>query len=212
MNEEWTIRSLHGDNNIISTVEFQVKLTHDDYPGAADYTGGIVGIDPGLDGATATVQQIADAVKSSMGASWVEMMDFHLQQIAFEYDRITGDVISAERFAPPPTNADVNRERDRRIAAGSTFTVTGYGDVPITGRERDMIFLDGLKARAKELQTDAPVMEFRDALNVNHFLTPDQIVELVDKGFAWIQQVMKVSWDMKDNGIPEDFQDDIHWP
>lgn len=115
----------------------------------------------------------------------------------------------------------VNVERDRRIATGATFTVTGYGDIPITGAQRDQSMLTGLLIKAqgaKALGVTASVMKLRDAVNGNHLLTPDQMLELISLGMSWIEDTMQVSWDMKDAegdftaGIPDDFRDDSYWP
>ncbi|QKV20229.1 DUF4376 domain-containing protein [Oricola thermophila] len=117
--------------------------------------------------------------------------------------------------------AAVNAERDRRIAAGNTFTIAGYGDIPITGTVRDQIVLDALRSKARDLQDSGvtdPVMTLRGADNVTHSLTPEQMVALVDAGMAWIEAVMAVSWAMKDgvgdftDGIPADFAADRYWP
>lgn len=120
-----------------------------------------------------------------------------------------------------PTSADVNAARDRRIATGTTFTVTGYGDVPLTGRAFDIQVYEGLRARAREAQAQSvtdPIFMLRDANNQNHTLTPTQLIELVDKATTWLQQTMAVSWAMKDGvspyeaGIPVDYADNSHWP
>lgn len=123
--------------------------------------------------------------------------------------------------APEPTGEDVNAERARRIEAGRSFNVTGYGPVPLTGRDGDQVSLMGLLIKAqgaRALGVTAPVITLRDGVNVNHQLTPDQAIELISAGTAWIESVMKVSWDMKDrvgdfeDGVPYDFTDDQYWP
>lgn len=140
-------------------------------------------------------------------------------------DPVIGSVWNGSGWdAPPPpviTGESVNAERDRRIAEGHTFSVTGYGDIPIQGRLQDQINFQArlLAAQAAKAQgVNDPVLIIRDAANVNHMLTPDQVIELVNDGVAWIEATMKVSWDMKDSvapfedGIPADFADDIYWP
>ncbi len=126
-----------------------------------------------------------------------------------------------EAMRGPIGGAHVNAERQRRVEAGRDFTVSGYGDVPLTGRDQDQVALMGLliKARAlKETSVTDAVLTVRDADNENHLLTPDQMIELVSGGMAWIESVMAVSWAMKDgtapfeSGIPENFEDDQWWP
>lgn len=115
----------------------------------------------------------------------------------------------------------VNIERDKRVVKGRSFTVTDYGDIPLTGREEDKVALMGLLIKAQGLKAagvTVPILTIRDGENVNHTLTPDQMIELVSQGMAWIENVMTVSWNMKDktgdftNGIPEDYTNDIYWP
>lgn len=122
---------------------------------------------------------------------------------------------------PRPTGDEINAERDRRIEAGATFVVTGYGPVPLQGRLKDQI---NLQARliaaqgAKALGVTDPILVLRDAADANHMLTPDQMIELVTMGVAWIEATMQVSWDMKDGaapfeaGPPYDYTDDGYWP
>ncbi len=135
---------------------------------------------------------------------------------------LTDDEWAAYQAPPPPPTGDmINVERDRRIVAGKTFDVTGYGPVPLTGREKDKVALIGLlfKAqRARALGVTEAIIKLRDGLDVNHNLTPDQAIELINAGMSWIEATMAVSWDMKDGvapfeaGIPADYSDDAYWP
>ena len=122
-----------------------------------------------------------------------------------------GDYVPAAKIA-----YDVNFERDRRIENGVTVNVTGLGAVPLQGRPQDQVNLLGLKDTAKELAAagiTAPIIPFRDALNVTHILTPAQLIEMVDKGKMWVSAMMQASWDIKAmDPIPQDFAADSYWP
>ncbi len=143
----------------------------------------------------------------------IEVPMTHAEEIAY--------LAEIAAFKANPTGAMVNTERDRRIVQGSMFDVDGYGTIAITGREEDKVALTGLLLKAQGAVaagvTD-PIMTLRDRDNVNHSLTPGQMIDLVMQGMAWIQATMQVSWDMKDatgdfpEGIPADFTDDAHWP
>lgn len=117
----------------------------------------------------------------------------------------------------PPTNADVDAERDRRILAGNVFTVTGYGaPIPLIGDDKTQQYIDqrGTNAALKLLAGDiTSTYEWRDASNTIHTLTVPQMVELADAGAAWVESVIKASWDLKDNpaGIPANYTDNSHW-
>lgn len=138
-------------------------------------------------------------------------------------ERVDGIVAYVNALAdiPRPTGEEINAERDRRIEEGATFTVTGYGPVPLQGRLKDQINLQARLIAAQVAQAQGvtdPILLLRDAADVNHMLTPDQMIELVGKGIAWIEATMQVSWDMKDgaapfeDGPPYDYVDDGYWP
>lgn len=138
-------------------------------------------------------------------------------------ERVGGIVTYVNALAdiPRPTGEEINAERDRRIGEGATFTVTGYGPVPLQGRLKDQINLQARLIAAQVAQAQGvtdPILLLRDAADINHMLTPDQMIELVGKGIAWIEATMQVSWDMKDgvapfeDGPPYDYVDDGYWP
>lgn len=118
--------------------------------------------------------------------------------------------------APPPSNFDVNRERDRRVFAGTTVELDGYGPVPLQGRDQDQTNLLGLVTAASlrlAAGDNATVTKFRDALNVDHLLVPAQIVEMWSKGSSWISDVYDASWTIKAmEPIPADYAADSYWP
>jgi len=117
---------------------------------------------------------------------------------------------------PDPTSQDVNEERKRRLEVGATITVTGYGDIPVQGRDQGQITILALEASAKSMK-DAGIttasIPFRDRDNGNHMLAPDQVIELTSKVKQYAQQVYVASWTLKDMAeVPEDYRDDKWWP
>ncbi|MFN7125299.1 MAG: hypothetical protein ACK4M8_05410 [Allorhizobium sp.] len=119
--------------------------------------------------------------------------------------------------AQAPSSDDVNSERDRRIDAGTTVTVEGYGPIPLQGREKDQRNMLGLQAAASmrlAAGDNITLTKFRDAENVDHMLTPSQIVELWSKGAAWISDTYEASWDIKAlDPIPADYAtNESYWP
>ena len=116
-----------------------------------------------------------------------------------------------------PLNILVNRERDSRILKGSTFTISGYGTIRISGDDTTIQNLQGLAfgAQLKLSQGDSTSLTpFRDADNVIHMLTSPQVIELWSLGAAFVSACFKSAWDLKDRpeGIPEDYQEDRYWP
>lgn len=118
--------------------------------------------------------------------------------------------------SPAPTSSDVNAERDRRVAAGIAVTIDGYGPVPLQGRDQDQTNLLGLVTAANlriASGDTATLTKFRDAENVDHMLTPPQIIEMWLKGSAWISAVYDASWTLKAmDPIPADYANDSRWP
>lgn len=119
--------------------------------------------------------------------------------------------------APPaPTGDDVNAERNRRILAGKTFTLSNDAVVELIGAETDMRNLQAL-AFAASLRIGAgdttTITNFRDNANVIHQFTPPLVVELFSVGSAYISAIYQASWVLKDGAsIPADYAADENWP
>lgn len=122
---------------------------------------------------------------------------------------------------PPPVSDDqVNTERQRRIDLGAEFTLSDGMVIAITGRQQDQTVLlgSGVAAQSMILNGITDDLVYRDRDNQIRSLTPAQMVELYQRGLAWITAIMAVSWAMKDGtgaysaGIPSDYTDDSHWP
>ncbi|MBN9243927.1 MAG: DUF4376 domain-containing protein [Mesorhizobium sp.] len=127
---------------------------------------------------------------------------------------VTADDKAAE--IATATRAAVNVERERRIAAGATVTVTGAGAIPVQGRDADVRNLQGLglMALARVSAGDvAAVTTFRDAENIDHALTPPQVLELVQQAAAAVEAIIQASWTIKAmDPLPDDVTDDALWP
>lgn len=130
--------------------------------------------------------------------------------------------VGASLVQAPPTAADVAAEWQRRVDAGSAFTVTGVTDpIPVPGRQpyREIIQakLSAAQLFAAQGITD-PVVMFRDGANTSHMLTPAQMIELCIASMRFYEALSAVYWAMKDGtgdftgGIPADFTDDGYWP
>lgn len=111
--------------------------------------------------------------------------------------------------APEVTGDDVNDERTRRIEQGSLFTVTGITQqIRVTGRPEDMDTLLALvvTAQLRLSQNDNTITQYRDGNNVDHMMSPAQIIELWSQSMAWVERVYKASWDIKAiDPIPADY-------
>lgn len=122
----------------------------------------------------------------------------------------------------PVTAGMVNAERQRRIEAGKAFTVAGVQDpIPLQGRPFDMTVYQakrGLALEARAAGNNDPIHLLRDAADVGHMLTADQVIELTSQALAFVEAVMSTSWAMKDGtgdfsgGIPADYTNDSYWP
>lgn len=115
-----------------------------------------------------------------------------------------------------PTTDSVNAERDRRIRIGKTFTIPGYGNIPVEGREEDFRNLGNLGTAALAqvgAGQGAATMQFRDAANVIHTLTWAQMLVLWQLATGYVSAIYAASWALKDNPpIPGDFTEAGYWP
>lgn len=111
----------------------------------------------------------------------------------------------------------VNDERERRILRGTTVTVPGVGQIPVQGRAEDsrnlqaLAFAASLRMGAGDTKTPTT---FHDADNVDHQLTPPQMLALWQGAAAYVSALYKASWAIKAmQPIPADFRDnDDLWP
>lgn len=110
---------------------------------------------------------------------------------------------------PDVTNDDINTERTNRIEQGNLFTVTDITpQIRVTGRPEDMDTLLALvvTAQLRLSQNDTTITQYRDGNNIDHMLSPAQIIELWGRSMAWVESVYKASWDIKAmNPIPADY-------
>ena len=127
-----------------------------------------------------------------------------------------GDAGTIADYVPPPASADdVNAERARRILEGRAFDIPGYGLVAVEGRDEDVRNLGALGTAALAqigAANGTGLMQFRDADNVIHDLTWEQMFALWAASTEYVSALYAASWALKDDGIPSDFADDAYWP
>lgn len=109
----------------------------------------------------------------------------------------------------------VNRERARRLAAGTDVDLAGYGPVALQGRPEDQQTLQGLAfgAQLRIAAGDATLSNFLDRNNVLHQLTPAQLVEVWQAGAAYVAAVYAASWAIKERDpFATNPADPVLWP
>lgn len=141
-----------------------------------------------------------------------EAVEMTADEIAALEARAAAD--EARRIAEIP--AKVNAERERRLIAGVTVNVSGYGNIPLQGRDQDQINLLALKDTARDLAAagvTTAVIPFRDADNVTHTLTPAQMIELANEGKTAASAIYQASWAIKARNdlATIDITDDQYW-
>jgi hypothetical protein len=119
--------------------------------------------------------------------------------------------------APPPTNAAVTDEAERRIEDGVVVTVPGHTPtIYVQGRDKDTRNVQGLvtAAQLRLASGDTTTLtSFRDGNNVMHELTPAQVAALWQESAAYVTAVYHASWAIKAmDPIPADYADDSYWP
>lgn len=95
----------------------------------------------------------------------------------------------------------VNAKRAKVIAAGTDVNVTGHGSVALQGRPEDQTSLQGLAFGAQlrlSMGDNTTLMVFLDRANVLHQLTPMQMIELWQKGAAFVSAIYARSWAIKE--------------
>lgn len=115
--------------------------------------------------------------------------------------------IDPERAAP--TAEHVNAERARRIAVGGVFD-----GVRITGSEDDTRNLANLAmmAQIRMASGDETLTTYRDGDNVDHTLTPAQVVSIWQQSSSFVSSLYASSWALKEmTPIPADYASDAYW-
>lgn len=141
---------------------------------------------------------------------------------AFNYDtqewfdpRTVDDIYDEAQAYVRAFRDAVNVKRLKVITAGTDVDLTGYGIVALQGRPEDQTSLQGLAFRA-QLRINAgdstTLIDFMDRNNVSHQLTPAQMLELWQKGAAFISAIYARSWEIKEmNPETTDPDDNALW-
>lgn len=106
--------------------------------------------------------------------------------------------------------ASVNAERARRIVKGTVID-----GIYVTGRDEDARNLQGL-AFAAQLRLgqgdESTITVFRDGNNIDHKLTPMQVIGLWQAAAGYVTAVYAASWAIKAmDPIPADYASDKYW-
>ena len=123
-------------------------------------------------------------------------------------------IITAEtkaEAAREAKHAEINAERQRRIIAGKVIN-----GVYVTGRDEDARNLTNLALAAQMRigmgDTTTPTT-YRDGDNVDHDLTPPQMLALWQQSAAYVSALYAASWAIKAmDTLPEDVTADELWP
>jgi len=109
----------------------------------------------------------------------------------------------------------VNVKRLEVITAGADVEITGHGTVALQGRPEDQTSLQGLAFGAQlrlSMGDSTTLMDFLDRENVLHQLVPMQMLELWQKGTAFVSAVYARSWEIKEmNPETTDVDDPKLW-
>ena len=126
----------------------------------------------------------------------------------------TSIIITAEQKAVA-ANASlaraVNSERQRRSAAGQVID-----GVQVTGSDEDARNLTSLALAAQlrlAVGDNQTTTTFRDGGNVDHELTPGQVLSLWQQSAEYVSALYAASWALKAmEPIPDDYTADANWP
>lgn len=116
---------------------------------------------------------------------------------------------------PPASSEDINAEHDRRAERGKTFDLGGTLVHPdgSPGTQLVIMALDRNARLAAAAGVTAAIFPFTDRNNVDHVLTPQQVIKLMDDGSVFMQQLHTAKRTLKEmTPIPENYADDAWWP
>lgn len=118
--------------------------------------------------------------------------------------------------APEISNSDlVNFERQRRIVETVNISVSNYSSpIAIKGDDQTWSNLQALSSRAQMriITNDDSLTVFRDENNIDHELTPNQVVELGVSMIDRVELLFKSSWVLKAMPeLPKDYTDNKYW-
>ena len=131
-------------------------------------------------------------------------------------DQYEGLVLVPWEMDPPPlVGTDINAERERRIAAGVTVTLSSAKTIAVQTRDdtdiRNLETLSGeaVKAIIAGLSITIP---FRDASDQTWLLTPEEMAEMTSLVAQNGSAIYEKSWALKAmSPIPIDYADDKYW-
>ena len=122
---------------------------------------------------------------------------------------VTAEMKAAEKRAG--VEAAVNAERQRRIITGKVID-----GVYVTGRDEDARNLTNLAMAAQMRIAGGDTVTltvFRDGDNVDHSLTPPQVLSLWQQSAEYVSALYEASWSIKAmDPLPVDVTDDELWP
>lgn len=144
----------------------------------------------------------------------VTLSDDQWRDLVTNAGRRRWDGATVVEYLPPPapvTGEDVNAERQRRIASGKVID-----GVHVTGTDEDARNLTNL-ALAAQLRLASgdtgTLTTFRDGDNVDHQLTPEQVLSIWQQSAAYVSALYEASWALKAlDPIPADYVADDYWP
>lgn len=134
-----------------------------------------------------------------------------------EVDMTAGEIAELEAMqaaASLVTPEMVNAERERRLLLGSEFNDM-FDHIYITGDQTNRANLSDLVLGAMlRIQSGdtTTITTFRDGNNVDHDLTPPQLIALFAQASAYVSLMYEKSWALKAmDVIPSDYTNDSYW-
>lgn len=119
-------------------------------------------------------------------------------------------IAEAARVTPEMVNA----ERERRLLLGSEFNDM-FNHIYITGDETNRANLSDLVmgAMLRVMSGDTTtITTFRDGNNIDHDLTPPELLALFGQASSYVSLLYQKSWALKAmDPIPTDYTDDSYW-
>jgi hypothetical protein len=149
---------------------------------------------------------------SSAAADYVETLPDGQEFTPISSEDDLSDVLRPYGLRGPAISSeDVNAERDRRIVAGKTINGIAVTRRDEVARNLSTVSI-GAQLRVGTGDTTTTTT-FRDGNNVDHDLTPPEMLALWQASAAYVSALYAASWVIKAmEPIPADYDADARWP
>jgi hypothetical protein len=216
---DWKITKawINNSTGLTGNVDFMITMTDEDLPGVSTDSGGTITLIEPLE-ASATRQQIIDAVIASLGERFGHILDFSSNDLKFRYSKAQAKAVSIYDGVNSVNADDVAQERNRRMAKGFAYTFAdSRGTVWIGTTPEDMVGWDRVtKLKDALYQLGDSLTRIKIAVEGGRIIEvtgPEWNAILLYEAAMFEQPLWQASFTLQAmQPIPADYTDNKYWP